>query len=59
MKIFHRSSTISGKKFVNVLPNIKSQAFKEIFSFIFVFPIIINLPTNFLQREKVFSINFF
>ena len=44
---------------VKVLPEIKSQAFRENFSFNLVFPIIINLPTKRLHREKVFSINFF
>jgi hypothetical protein len=43
---------------VKVLPLIKSQAFRENFSFNLVFPIIMNLPTKRLHKENVFSINF-
>ena len=36
----------------------EKETFKNNFIIYFIYKII-NLPTNFLQREKVFSINFF
>ena len=44
---------------VIVFPKIKSQVFKETLSFIFVLPIIINFPENFLHKECVFCNKFF